>query len=52
MATYEDAYKFVVQQVLPREGHEQAGAMHEFYPNEFQNIEQDTFYRYIPIKQT
>jgi len=52
MATYGEAYKFVVQQFLPKEGYKQAGAMHEFYPKEFRNIEKDTLYLYFPIKRT
>jgi predicted transcriptional regulator YdeE len=49
MATYGEAYNFIIQQFLPKEGYEQVGAMHEFYPKEFQNIEKDTLYLYIPI---
>jgi predicted transcriptional regulator YdeE len=51
MATYGEAYQFVVQQFLPNKGYEQVGAIHEFYPKEFQNIEQDTLSLYIPIKK-
>lgn len=51
MATYGEAFKFVVQQFLPMEGYEQAGAMHEFYPKEFQDPEKGTLYLYFPIKK-
>lgn len=51
MATYGEAFKFVVQQFLPKEGYEQVGATHEFYPKEFQGIEKGTLYLYIPIKK-
>jgi predicted transcriptional regulator YdeE len=51
MATYGEAYKFVVQQFLLKEGYEQAGAMHEFYLKEFQDIEKDNLYLYFPIKK-
>jgi len=50
MGTYGDAFKFVVKQFLPKKGYKQAGAVHEFYPKEFQNIEKDTLYLYFPIK--
>jgi hypothetical protein len=49
MGTYGEAYKFVVQQFLPKEGYTQVGAMHEFYPKEFKDIEKDTLYLYFPI---
>ena len=51
MATYGEAYKLVIQQFMPKEGYEQAGAMHEFYPKEFQDIKKDTLYLYFPIKK-
>lgn len=51
MATYGEAFKFVVQQFLPREGYEQAGAIHEFYPKESQGPEKGTLYLYFPIKK-
>ena len=51
MATYSGAFEFVVQQFLPKEGYEQAGAVHEFYPKEFQDIKKDTLYLYFPIRK-
>jgi predicted transcriptional regulator YdeE len=51
MATYGEAYRFVVQQFLPKEGYVQAGATHEFYPKEFRDIKKDTFYLYITVKK-
>ncbi|UCE44139.1 MAG: GyrI-like domain-containing protein [Candidatus Bathyarchaeota archaeon] len=52
MITYGEATKLVVQQFLPKEGYEQAGAMHEFHPGAFQDIEKDTLYLYFTIKKT
>jgi len=51
MATYGEAYKYVVQQSLPKEGYAQAGTTHEFYPKEFRDIKRDTFYLYITVKK-
>ncbi len=51
MATYGEAYKFVVQQFLPKEGYMQSGATHEFYPREFQDIKKDTFHLYITARK-
>ena len=51
MATYGEAYKFVIQQFLPKEDYGQSGAMHEFYPREFRDIEKDTLHLYFPIKK-
>jgi predicted transcriptional regulator YdeE len=51
MATYGEAYRYVVQQFLPKEGYVQAGALHEFYPREFRDIEKDTFHLYIAVKR-
>ena len=51
MATYGEAFMFVVQQFLPKEGYERAGAMHEFYPKEFRDAEKGTLYLWFPIKR-
>lgn len=51
MATYGEAYRYVVQQFLPKEGYVQAGATHEFYPKEFRDIKKDGFYLYITVKK-
>jgi predicted transcriptional regulator YdeE len=51
MATYGEAYKFVAQHFLPKEGYEQAGAVHEFYPKEFQDAGKDTLHLYFTIKK-
>lgn len=51
MATYGEAYRYVVQQLLPTEGYVQAGAAHEFYPQDFRDIKKDTFYLYITVKK-
>jgi predicted transcriptional regulator YdeE len=51
MGTYGEAYKFVVQHFLSKEGYMLVGAMHEFYPKEFQDIEKDTLFLYFPIKK-
>jgi predicted transcriptional regulator YdeE len=48
--TYMEVMTYVLREVLPKGGYEQAGAIHEFYPKEFQNLEKDSFYLYIPIK--
>ncbi len=52
MATYGEVFKFVVQQFLPKEGYRLAGAMHEFYPKGFRDIEKDTLYLYFTIKRS
>lgn len=49
--TYGEAYNFVVQQLLPKEGYEQAGAMHEFYAKDFQDIKKDAIFLYFTIKR-
>lgn len=51
MATYGEAYKYILQQFLPREGYVRAGAVHEFYPKEFQDVEKDTLHLYITVKK-
>jgi predicted transcriptional regulator YdeE len=51
MATYGEAYRFVVQQFLPKEGYVQVGATHEFYPGEFRDIKKDAFCLYITVKK-
>jgi hypothetical protein len=51
MATYGEASKFIVQQFLPKQGYQQAGAMHEFYPKEFRDIGKDTLYLYFTIRK-
>ena len=51
MATYGEAYRHVVQQFLPKESYVQAGAVHEFYPKEFLDIEKDTLHLYITVKR-
>ncbi len=51
MATYGEAYRFVIQQFLPTKGYVVAGAAHEFYPREFQDIKKDTFSIYIAVKK-
>lgn len=50
-ATYGEAYQFVIQQFLPKENYERSGAVHEFYPAEFKDVEKDTLYLYLPIKK-
>jgi len=50
MATYGEAY-VVAKQFLLKEGYVQAGAMHEFYPAEFQDVKKDAFYLYVTIKK-
>jgi predicted transcriptional regulator YdeE len=50
MATYGEA-SALVQQSLPKEGYVQSGAMHEFYPAEFQDVAKDTFYLYVTVKK-
>jgi hypothetical protein len=51
MATYGEAYKYVVQQFLPKESYMQAGATHEFYPREFRDVKKDTFCLYVTVKK-
>ena len=51
MTTYGEAFKFVFQQVLPKEGYEQAGAVHEFYPKEFQDTRKGTLFLFFTIKK-
>jgi predicted transcriptional regulator YdeE len=51
MATYGEAFRFFFHQFLPRQGYKQAGAVHEFYPKEFQDDEKGTLYLYFPIKK-
>lgn len=50
-ATYLEAFQFVLQQFLPREGYEQVGELREFYPEEFHDIERNTIYLYFPVKE-
>ena len=49
--TYGDAWQYVHDHFLKNEGYEQAGAAHEFYPAEFQDLG-DTFYLYFTVKKT
>jgi len=51
MRTYGDAWKYFHDQFLPNEGYEQAGAVHEFYPAEFEDPEKDTFYLYFTVRK-
>jgi predicted transcriptional regulator YdeE len=48
--SYMEAMTYVLREVLPKGKYELAGAIHEFYPKEFQDIEKDPFFLYCPIK--
>ncbi len=50
MRTYGDAWRYVDDQFLRGQDYEQGGAVHEFYPSEFQDPEEDTFYLYFTLK--
>ncbi|MFX0096977.1 MAG: GyrI-like domain-containing protein [Candidatus Hodarchaeota archaeon] len=49
--TYGDAMKYFYEEFSPKEGYEQAGAIHEYYPEGFQDPEKDTIFLYIPVKK-
>jgi hypothetical protein len=51
MVTYGEAFKFFLQLFLPKEGYEQAGAVHEFYPKEFRDTRNGTLYCTSPSKK-
>ncbi|MFX1361962.1 MAG: GyrI-like domain-containing protein [Promethearchaeota archaeon] len=51
ISTYGDAMKYFYQEFSPKEGFEQSGAIHEYYPEGFQDAEKDTLYLYIPVKK-
>ena len=51
MRTYGDAWQYFHDQFLQNEDYDQGGAVHEFYPPEFQDPEKDTFYLYFTIKR-
>lgn len=51
MATYGEAYRYVVSEFLPKEGYVRSGAVHEFYPKEFGDIKKDAFCLYVPVKK-
>jgi predicted transcriptional regulator YdeE len=48
---YEDAFKFVVNDFLPKNGYKQTGAQHEFYPEEFKDIEKDFIDLYFIVSK-
>lgn len=50
MDTYIEAYDHVVKEYLPENDYDLSGAVHEFYPEEFEDIDEDTFYLYIAIE--
>jgi predicted transcriptional regulator YdeE len=49
--TYGDAWRYFRDQFLPGEDYEAGGAVHEFYPTEFEDPEKDTFYLYFTLKR-
>ena len=50
VGTYGDAYK-LFQQFLSKEDYALAGALYEFYPKEFKDVEKDTLFLYFPIQK-
>lgn len=50
--TIGEAYQFFDREWLPQEGYQRAdGPEFEFYPENFEKIETDTIYLYLPIKK-
>jgi predicted transcriptional regulator YdeE len=50
-ATYGEAFRFGLNDFLPAEGYGLAGAVHEFYPEEYRDIERDSLYLYFPVRK-
>jgi len=51
VSTYGDAMKHFYEKFSPKEGYELAGAIHEHYPEGFQDVEKDALYLYFPVKK-
>ncbi|MFX1486211.1 MAG: GyrI-like domain-containing protein [Promethearchaeota archaeon] len=49
LPTFRDGMTYFYKKFSPREGYEQAGAIHEYYPEGFRDPERDAVYLYIPI---
>jgi predicted transcriptional regulator YdeE len=53
MRTYGEVWQHFHDQFLPKhEEYEQGGAVHEFFPSDFQDPEKDTFYLYFTLKRS
>lgn len=51
MLQYNEAKNYLNTEFIPAQGYERAGAMHEFYPWDFKDVEKDSIFLYVIVRK-